>query len=103
MDIERLVDWIICLNEGRVNANSSLDALQERFAEWHVTSNNGVLPNPFREPWVRQQSCSGRQACLVVEDGEQHLAAFQERYHADIKVSRLNLEKIYPLLLKVQP
>lgn len=103
MDIERLVDWIICLNDGNLNANSSLDELHERFAEWHVTSNNGALPNPFREPWVRQQTCSGRQANLVVENGEQHFAAFREKYHADIKISQLNLDRIYPLLLKAQP
>ena len=100
MDIERLVDWIICLNGGNVNANSSFDDLQERFSGWHVTSNNGVFQNPFREPWVRQQTCSGRQANLVVEHGEQHMETFREKYHADIKVNRLNLERIYPLLLK---
>jgi len=103
MDVERLVDWVICLNEGNLNANSSLDALQEQFAEWHVISTNGALPNPFREPWVRRQASDGRQARLVVEHSDLHLATFREKYHADVTVSRLNLEKIYPLLLKSQP
>ena len=44
MDIERLVNWVICLNRGELTANSSLDALQERFAEWQVTSTNGICP-----------------------------------------------------------
>jgi ABC-2 type transport system ATP-binding protein len=100
LDIERLVDWVICLNEGNLNANSSLDVLQERFAEWHVTSANGGLPAPFRESFIRQQTYEARQACLVVENADQYLVAFREKYRAEVKVGRLNLEKIYPLLLK---
>src|SRR6185436_11054620 len=41
MDIERLVDWVICLDNGKLRANSALDTLQERFATWEVTSSNG--------------------------------------------------------------
>lgn len=100
LDIERLVDWIVCLNAGAVNANSSLDALLERFSEWQVSSLDGRLPHPFREPWVRQQTCSAHRSCLIVEDGERHLAEFREKYRAEVQVGRLNLERIYPLLLK---
>lgn len=100
MDIERLVDWVICLNHGNVRANSSFDVLQERFCEWHVTSLNGALPEQFREPFICQQTGDTRQARLVVENADRHFLPFREKYHAEIKVVRLNLEKIYPLLVR---
>lgn len=100
MDIERLVDWVICLDNGKLRANSSLDALQERFATWEVTSLNGPLPSNFRESFVRQQSCTSRQAHLVVENAEFQLEPFCARYHVEVNVGPLNLEKIYPVLLE---
>ncbi|MDB6094440.1 MAG: ecsA [Verrucomicrobia bacterium] len=103
MDIERLVDWVICLDQGNLKANSPLDVLQERFAEWRLTSTNGVLPETFREGYIRQQMSSGRQANLIVENADHQLAMFREKYHVDVTIGRLNLERIYPLLLKSRP
>lgn len=100
LDIERLVDWVVCLNDGHLAANSALDALQERFAEWRITSRNGMLPERFREGFIREQKIAGRQASMVVENADGQVEAFREKYHADIQVNRLNLERIYPLLLK---
>jgi ABC-2 type transport system ATP-binding protein len=100
MDIERLVDWVICLDRGKLRANSALDTLQERYATWAVTSLNGSLPPAFREPFVRQQNCTARQAHLVVENAELQLDAFCARYEVQVNVGQLNLEKIYPFLLE---
>jgi ABC-2 type transport system ATP-binding protein len=100
-DVERLMDWVVCLREGELRANSSLDALQERFAEWHVTSENGSLPAVFPESFVREQSGNDRQARLIVEHAHARVEEFGEKYHAEVKVSSMNLERIYPLL--VQP
>lgn len=100
-DVERLMDWVVCLSEGNLRANSTLDALQERFVEWHVVSVNGQLPAVFAEPFVREQSGNGRQARLVVEHAHAQVQEFEEKYHAAVKVTPMNLERIYPLL--VQP
>ena len=54
-DIEKIVDWIICLDRGRVMENQSLDDLQERFSEWKVTSPE-QLPERFEEPFVIEQT-----------------------------------------------
>jgi ABC-2 type transport system ATP-binding protein len=102
-DIERLVTWVICLNEGRLCANAPLAALQERFAEWRVTAVNGTpLPESFQELYVRGQTRRAGETRLLVENGEGDRAAFQQRYHADVKVGQLKLEQIYPLLLEVR-
>jgi ABC-2 type transport system ATP-binding protein len=100
MDVERLVNWVICLDDGKLRANSALDDLQERFATWEVTSQNGSLPAAFTEPFVRQQNCSGRLAHLVVENADLHLDAFCATHHVEVSVGQLNLEKIYPFLLE---
>jgi ABC-2 type transport system ATP-binding protein len=102
-DVERLMDWVVCLSDGNLRANSSLDALQERFAEWRVTSVNGALPPTFTESFIREQSGDGRQARLVVEHAHAQVEEFGEKYHAVVKVTPMNLERIYPLLVKSRP
>ena len=100
-DIERLVTWVICLNEGRLCANASLATLQERFSEWRVTATNGApLPESFQETYVRGQTRVGRETRLIVENAVAQRATFQTRHHADVTVEPLKLEQIYPLLLE---
>lgn len=100
-DIERLVDWVICLSSGNLRANSTLDALQERFAEWHVTSMDARLPAIFRESFIRDHTGDTRQARLLVEDAANQVGIFCQKYGAEVQVGALNLERIYPIL--VQP
>ena len=103
-DIERLVTWVICLNEGHLRANAALATLQERFAEWRVTAVNGTpLPESFQELYVRGQTRHAGEARLLVENGEGDRVAFQQRHHADVKIGQLKLEQIYPLLLEGRP
>jgi ABC-2 type transport system ATP-binding protein len=100
-DIERLVTWVVCLNEGRLCANASLATLQERFAGWRVTAANGApLPGAFSETYVRAQVHHAGETRLVVENGGPHRAEFQARHHASVAVEPLKLEQIYPLLLE---
>jgi ABC-2 type transport system ATP-binding protein len=99
-DIERLVDWVICLREGNLCANSTLDALQERFAQWHVTSSSNSLPDTFQEPFIREHSGDGRQAHLLVEHAHAEIDAFCEKYSSEVAVTPVSLERIYPLLVR---
>jgi len=102
MDIERLVDWVVCLNAGNLQANSSLEQLQERFAEWDVTALDRALPERFSEPFVIEQSCTARHGRLVVDQADESLAAFRHNHQVGVTVNRLNLEKIYPFLLRIK-
>ena len=102
MDVERLVDWVVCLNAGDLHANASLEDLQERFAEWDVTALDRALPERFSETFVLEQTCTARQGRLVVDMADESLAAFRHNHQVGVTVNRLNLEKIYPLLLKTK-
>lgn len=96
-DVERVVDWIVCLDDGRVTVDASLDDLRERFAEWRVTSRNGVLPARFSEDFVLEQRGDAHQALLVVRDASDAQAAFEARHHARVETAPLALERMFPL------
>jgi ABC-2 type transport system ATP-binding protein len=99
-DIERLVNWVIFLKEGVLCANSTLDGLQERFAEWHVTSGSGSLPGIFLEPFIREQSGNSRQSLLLVEHAHTAIDSFCAKYGCEIRTTSISLERIYPLLVR---
>lgn len=96
-DVERTVDWILCLDRGRIVQDESFDALLERYAEWRVTTRNGALPQHFAEPWVLAQAAEGRQAVLTVEAPDDHRALFESRYHVTIESRPIGLERLFPL------
>ena len=99
-DVERVVDWITCLERGRVVVDAPLDELQESFAEWRVTSRNATLPGKFMEEWVLEQSVDQRQAVLCVRDPGEHEPAFRDRYGADVESRPLGLERLFPLWIE---
>ena len=102
-DIERVVNWIVCLEEGSLVENASLDDLQERYAEWNVTSTNGGLPARFEEQWVVAHSGDARAARLFVREASGRVEAFQKKYHAEVNERRVNLERMFPLLVGENP
>jgi len=99
-DVERVVDWIVCLERGRVVVDAALDDLRERYAEWRVSSRNGSLPARFDEGFVLVQQGDGRQAVLVVRDAAGAKRAFEEHHHAQVESAPLNLERMFPLWTK---
>ena len=99
-DIERVVNRVVCLDQGRIRTDASLDALQERFAEWRITATVGRLPTHFEEVYVLSQEVNSRQARLVVQSASDHLDAFRAKYRVDVDVHPLNLERMFPLLLQ---
>jgi ABC-2 type transport system ATP-binding protein len=98
-DVERLVDRIVCLDQGHLVQHRALDELQEGYAEWLVSARQGKLPQ-FMEGYILSQESVGAQARLVVREPAQHLQEFAERYEVDVQARPLTLEQIFPLLLK---
>jgi ABC-2 type transport system ATP-binding protein len=96
-DLERVVDWIVCLDHGRVVVDALLDDLRERFSEWRVLAVNGGLPARFTEGFVLVQEGDHHQARLLVRDAGDAQADFERRYHARIESAPLNLERMFPL------
>ena len=102
-DIEQIVDWVICLDRGKLRVDTSLDQLQERFCSWQISSPNGDLPDRFEEDFVLSQTGTPNQAQLLVRDAAEHLDAFRRRHGAHVETSTLNLERIFPLLVEETP
>jgi ABC-2 type transport system ATP-binding protein len=99
-DIESTVDWIVCLNNGTVAANASLDDLKDQYAEWRVLARTRDLPDRFDDLFVvRQTVMQPRGARLVVRTADADLPAFQRAHDADVEVAPLNLQGLFPILV----
>jgi ABC-2 type transport system ATP-binding protein len=101
-DIERIVDRVLCLEKGRVCADTELDVLLESFGEWVVSSENGGLPTTFDESFVLRQEGDRQRARIVVREGELHRADFERRHNALVERRAVNLEGIFPFLIGVE-
>lgn len=99
-DVEKVVDWIVCLEEGRIVTDAALDELKEVYSEWLVVSRNGELPHRFPEPFVLHQEVSGREARLTVRKAASEMAKFCQTHRVEISSRPLNLERMFPLLLE---
>ncbi len=100
-DVEKIVDWVICLDAGQLIVSSPLDELQERYAVWIVTATDATtaLPVKYNEPYILQTQVSGPRARLLVRDPAQHAAEFTRTHHVAIESHPLTLEQLFPLLI----
>ena len=98
-DVEKIVDWVICLDQGEVVANAPFDELQESYAEWILTSRAGTLPTAYPEPFVLSHQGDERAARLRVCTNEFEAAEkFAAAFGAQVQRRPLNLEEMFPLL-----
>ncbi|MDH3626488.1 MAG: ABC transporter ATP-binding protein [Acidobacteriota bacterium] len=98
-DVEKIVDWVVCLDNGRVVTDAGLDELKERYAEWRIVSRNGDLPTHFTEPFVHSQEISGSQALLRVRQADANLETFRATHGVEVTARPLNLEEMFPILV----
>jgi ABC-2 type transport system ATP-binding protein len=99
-DAEKIIDWVVVLDAGRLVENAPFDLLQESFAEWTVTAPQGGLPTAFPEPFVLASQGHDRLARLSVrtEDPEAR-ARFAQAYRAEVQARPLSLDEMFPLLI----
>jgi len=98
-DIERIVDWVVCLEKGQLKANAPLDELKEQFGEWIVTSAGRPLPEQFAERFILKQDVGSRQARLVVRAAGEEVEPFSARHQVSIEARPMNLESMFPFLI----
>lgn len=99
-DVEKIVDWIVALDQGRLVENDAFDALQESFAEWIVTAPADRLLPDFSDPFVHRCQVSGRVARVLVRTAKPATAGeFAARHGVEIQVRPLNLEEMFPHLI----
>ena len=99
-DVEKIVDWIVALDTGRVAENCAFDELQESFAGWTITANDASLPARFAEPFILAQENRGPNARLIVRTSEPDAAAqFARTHHVKLSPRPLNLGEMFPHLI----
>ena len=101
-DIERSVDWILCLEKGRVVRNEALDSLQERYARWRVLPaperaavGAGFREDSFTASWIRSKIVEPNGALLVVEDAEAERESFEARHGVTVDAQPLRLAEMF--------
>ena len=99
-DVEKVVDWVVCLDEGQISVSAPLDELRESYAEWLVTSSAGTLPEPINDDFVLQHEGNRFEAHVMVRGAPSEYGAFKQRYQAEVVSRPLSLERMFPLLLK---
>jgi len=99
-DVERIVDWVVCLDGGTVVADAALDDLKGEYAEWQIVARNGGLPARFPEAFVLHQDVSSPMARLVVRASEAERMSFESAHHVTVTATPLNLGGMFPYLLK---
>ena len=103
-DVEKIVDWIVALDAGRLVENSALDDLQESFAEWTVTASDATPLPAFTEPFIVAQQRTDRQARLTVRTSEPDAAeTFATAHRVEVQTRRLSLDEMFPHLLTANP
>jgi ABC-2 type transport system ATP-binding protein len=99
-DVEKIVDHVICLEDGRVAADAELDDLKETYMEWLVRTTGHDLPVAFDEPFILDQEISGRQAKILVRSASNSLDEFRATHKVEVVGRPLNLEEMFPWLVQ---
>lgn len=97
-DIEKIIDWVLCLDSGKLTVDASFDELQESYAEWSLVAKGVYLPDRFAEPFVIDQQVSGRCGRLLVRSASVSPESFAAAVGAEVSVRPLNLEEMFPYL-----
>jgi len=101
-DVEKIIDWVVCLDAGELAVSAPFDELQESYAEWTLQSASGELPARFPEEFVLSREGNSRLARVrvCVEGGLEAGERFARVYGAEMKSRALNLDEMFPLLCR---
>lgn len=99
-DVERLVNWVVCLDQGRLKISEDLDSLKERYAYWQVRSNELELKvDTFSEDYICNRKTHNRSVQLLVEGvDENSREQFRRKYNVEVESRPLNLEALFPII-----
>lgn len=99
-DVEKVIDHVLIMQEGRMLRDESFDDIRERFAKVTLTSLNGPLPEKLPFEGIRECRREGGRAVLVLEDFSE--ARFKEKVagiRCEAVIQPLSLEEIYQVVV----
>jgi len=99
-DIEKVIDHILVLAEGRFLKNCSFDDLREDYVKLELISLNGDLPPslPFRHIYSCEQE--GGHAMVTMQQSDLTIDEIKARLNSEVIQHPLSFEEIYPLILE---
>ncbi|AQQ70703.1 ABC-type transporter ATP-binding protein EcsA [Limihaloglobus sulfuriphilus] len=96
-DVEKVIDHVIVMHEGRILADSDFDVLRERFCRVTVTADpDTALPIPFGCV-IESQSSNGRTNAILQNADIEALKRKLIENNLKFEISPLPLEEIYRL------
>lgn len=101
-DVERIIDWAIFMEAGKIKVSEDFDTLRETFSEWQIFAGGALLPDQFDEDFILKQEVTPRQARLWVKADPSQREAFQKKHQVEVTSQSLSLEKVYELVLGVR-
>jgi ABC-2 type transport system ATP-binding protein len=99
-DVEKVIDRVVIMDQGRILIDCGLDDLRERFCRVRVTSLEGGLPRslPFKGVVASQQN--NGQAILTIENpSADEIRTQAEGLHCDIEIQAMPLEDLYKVVV----
>ena len=99
-DIEKVVDHVVIMKQGRILLDSGFDELRERFGRVRVSALSGELPREL--PFANVVNCrrSNGEAILIVEGcAAEQLQQQAENANCRIEIQTLPLEDIYRIVV----
>jgi ABC-2 type transport system ATP-binding protein len=99
-DVEKVIDHTIIMKNGKIIRNCALDALQEEFLQFSLTSLNGRLPAnlPF-ENIVSCQKNENKAVILIQNNTEKQLTNIAKDLNCEIQIRTLSLEDLYKIVV----
>ncbi len=99
-DIEKIIDHVLIIEEGRLLRDCPFDVLKEEFVELEISAMAGDIPDilPFGKE-AKRQSDKKKAIITVKYPEEAEIRAFEERHKCSIKIRNLSLEELYLAVL----
>ena len=98
-DIEKVMDRVLLLNDGKLLRDCSFDALLETFVKFELTVSEGELPEDLHLSRVLSCERDSHRAVIISERGAEDLIELARGLSCQIDYHALSLEEIYPLIL----
>lgn len=99
-DVEKVIDHVVIMKEGRILVDCSFDQMRERFSRVRLNALGGELPDKL--PFANVVECrrSDGQAALIVRDCPREQLLQQARdLNCWVELETLSLEDIYKIVV----